>query len=102
MSNDYTNDWEYTIYETCNRNPDSLIIHTNPIVNEFTNSIYINDIIDCDIENNLVECGYVSLFCDVLIGGDSGPFMNTYQKENMNKERIHIGYNEFYKKEEFE
>lgn len=100
MSNDYVVDWEYTLYETCKRNPESLIIHTNSISNEFTNSIYINTIINNELENNLVECGYVSLFCDVLIGGDSGPYMNTYQKENIHKDRLHVGHNEFFKKEE--
>jgi len=62
-----------------------LFIVSNDIGIENENVIPASSIIK-DKENELLKIGYLSTFCDVIIGRASGPFCFTHVKQNLMSE----------------
>lgn len=53
------------------------------------NVIYVSDLVNADFD--LIQSGYISCFCDIIVGKPSGPFCFTHIKENLfNREKTFL------------
>jgi hypothetical protein len=62
--------------------PDKLFYLTAPINSELPENVYLAKDVIGELPCDLVEIGYLSTFCDVIIGRSSGPFMYTQHRPN--------------------
>jgi hypothetical protein len=63
---------------------DELFIFTNKFPTSMSNAFFTDDIIQPRDGSDLNEIAYLSTFCDIIIGRNSGPFLFTNTKENLN------------------
>lgn len=79
---DYYGDMK-SIIETCaKRNPNKLFIATHKFSTQLENIKFTGDILNlntCDLN----EISYISTFCDIIVGRNSGPFCFSMTKENI-------------------
>ncbi len=93
------------ILEISNKFPDTLLILSNkidPLLLDSLNIIYAQDLVDSKVTDNfdMLEQSYISTFCDIILGRNSGPFTFAEVDENRNKTWItmlysHINYDAF-------
>lgn len=73
-------DFDYITNNLSKKYPDILFILTKKTNLQAENIIYTNDIIKLDSDLN--EIGYLSKFCDIMVGRPSGPYCFTMIKDN--------------------
>lgn len=91
--NAYNGNMSDIILPLAKNNPDKMFIITYPFDHDQPNVISTGQINRLN-RKDLNEIGYLSRFCDAVIGRDSGPFCFTHTKENMmnpNKKFISFG-----------
>lgn len=82
----YNQDLSDLIKTLSQKYPNITFIATQKFQTNFNNIIFTDDIIQingCDLN----EIGYLSTFCDLIIGRNSGPFCFSTIKENYNDEK---------------
>lgn len=80
---DYVGDMEPIITNIAEQNPDKIFICTHKFNSNLNNIKFTNDIIDfngCDLN----EISYLSTFCDIIVGRNSGPFCFCTTFDNLN------------------
>lgn len=70
------------IIEFAQANPDLEIICTDEVDTDLENIKYTDQIIGCRDGCDLQEISYLSTYCDVIIGKNSGPFVFCETREN--------------------
>lgn len=83
---EYNGNMDYIINPLAERNPDKIFITTHKISTGLENVIYTEDIIKSD-RCDLNEISYLSKYCDLLVGRNSGPFCYVSTGENLNDTR---------------
>lgn len=81
----YNSDMSEIIEPLSQENPDKTFILTKKFKTDCSNIKFTDDIINsqsCDLN----EISYVSKFCKLIVGRNSGPFCFTVTKENINDE----------------
>lgn len=74
--------------------PNYLFICTHRFDSKNKNIMFTDDIIKDTSGCDLNEISYLSTFCDVIIGKNSGPFVFCMTKENfLNKDKVIISFN---------
>jgi hypothetical protein len=73
------------IYQLAANNPYDIFICTEKFETYLHNVVFTSDIFDIPCDLN--EIAYLSTFCDVIVGKNSGPFMFTHIKPNINNEK---------------
>lgn len=79
----YYGDMEPIITDIANQHPDKIFIATHKFNCKLENIKFTSDIIDfngCDLN----EISYLSTFCDIIIGRNSGPFCFSTTFNNLN------------------
>jgi hypothetical protein len=72
-------------------NQDCLFLITHNINHNKSNIIYVNEI--TKIIPDLLQIGFISTYCDIIIGRASGPYCFTHIKENlMDKNKTFISF----------
>jgi len=86
----------YLIERLANVFPDVIFFITSPIITDCTNVIDANEFTCPNLTSNLNELSYVSTFCDIIIGRNSGPQVFSWTKSNCfsDKTNITFSYNE--------
>jgi hypothetical protein len=79
---DYSGDMSSVIKVLSQKNKDKLFIITHPINVNIDNVIFTNDVINSD-KCDLNEISYISTFCDIIVGRNSGPFCFSSTKQNL-------------------
>jgi len=84
---------EYII-PLASENPHVHFICTNKFPNDLKNILYTEDIIGPTEETDLLEISHLSMYCDVIVGKNSGPyvFCETYSNY-MNSDKTFISFN---------
>ncbi len=80
---EYNGAMEWIINPLAEKNPDIMFITTHKISTNTENVIYAGDIIKSD-RCDLNEIAYLSKFCDLVVGRNSGPFCFASTGENLN------------------
>lgn len=62
-----------------------IFICTEKFETNLHNIIFTQEIFN--LENDLNEIAYLSLYCDIIVGKNSGPFMFTHVEENINNSK---------------
>jgi len=78
---------EYTIKSLARRykNYTFVCTHKFNVEQQYTNIIFTDDIFS-DVKNgDINEIAYISTFCDVIIGKNSGPYIYCHVKENIER-----------------
>lgn len=83
---EYNGNMDYIINPLAERNPDKIFITTHKISTGLENVVYTGDIIKSD-RCDLNEISYLSKYCDLLVGRNSGPFCYVSTGENLNDTR---------------
>jgi hypothetical protein len=78
----FAEDFSDILPDICNLHPDKTFICTKSFNTNIPNLKFTNDIIGIQ-GSDLNEIGYLSRYCDLIIGKHSGPFMFTLTKENL-------------------
>lgn len=78
----YNGDMSDIITDIAKKNRDKTFIATQRFHSEESNVKFTSDIINVQ-GSDLNEISYLSRFCDVIIGKDSGPFCFTHTEENL-------------------
>ena len=78
------------IYNLSQRYKNILFIVSNPTNIKEDNVLHIKELIPYDLENDMYECAYASIYCDVIIGRFSGVSTCTCIKDNMYKNKKFI------------
>jgi hypothetical protein len=79
---DYTGDMSPIIEIIAENNPNKTFIATHPFDCSLDNVVFTSDIIksnQCDLN----EISYLSTFCDIIVGRNSGPFCFASTKNNL-------------------
>ena len=79
---DYTGDMSPVIETLAKDNRNKTFIATHPFECSLNNVVFSNDIIKSDF-CDLNEISYLSTFCDVIVGRNSGPFCFASTKDNL-------------------
>jgi hypothetical protein len=74
--------WDGILYALSDMLNDKLIITTQPMLVKLYNIYSIKEIINSEEEFNLTELAYLSKFCSVLIGRNSGPHVHMQNYDN--------------------
>jgi len=80
---EYNGDMADIIIELAEKHKNKTFITTQRIVHNKTNIVCTEDIIKSDT-SDLNEISYLSTFCDLIIGKNSGPFCFSFNCENIN------------------
>lgn len=83
----YHEDMQPIVNYLANKYPEITFIVTKPVDSPFENVISTEEIIkidDCDLN----EIGYLSTFCDIIVGRNSGPFCFATNKDNVDNPNI--------------
>lgn len=83
---EYNGNMDYIINPLAERNPDKIFITTHKISTGLENVVYTGDIIKSD-RCDLNEISYLSKYCDLFVGRNSGPFCYVSTGENLNDTR---------------
>lgn len=83
---EYNGNMDYIINPLAERNPDKIFITTHKISTSLENVVYTGNIIKSD-RCDLNEISYLSKYCDLLVGRNSGPFCYVSTGENLNDTR---------------
>lgn len=75
--------WDELIYNLSAKYPDYIFLITNPTIISRDNCIQTAQVIGGGLNNNLCENSYISTWCDVIIGNNSGAHTFSYVKENI-------------------
>lgn len=82
------------INEYAGKTPDTDFICTNKFVTNFDNIKFTSDIIKTASDCDLLEISYISKFCDVIIGKNSGPYVFCETYENyMDENKTFVSFN---------
>lgn len=83
----YHGDMQPIINSLAGKYPNITFIVTHRISTDLQNIKYTGDLIDSS-EGDLNEIGYLSTFCDIIIGRNSGPFCFSTNKRNVDNSKI--------------
>ena len=90
----FAGNMEEYIVALAEENPDVHFICTDNISKDVDNIIYTKDIIGDVGETDLLEVSYLSRFCDVIIGKNSGPYVFCETYDNfMDENKTFISFN---------
>lgn len=78
----YNFDTDYFLQKLVNKYKEYNFIVTNYTNIKSNNIIPINDLVD-NKDFNLLECSYISLYCDHIIGRSSGPYTVSLIRDNL-------------------
>lgn len=93
-SQSFASNMEEYIIPLAEENPNVHFICTNNISKQLDNVLYTKDIIGDVEETDLLEISYLSRFCDVIIGKNSGPYVFCETYDNyMDPEKVFISFN---------
>ena len=79
---DYYGDMSFIIDECAKRNENKIFIATHKFNTKLDNIKFTEDILQLD-RCDLNEISYISTFCDIIIGRNSGPFCFSMTKQNI-------------------
>lgn len=90
----FQSDMEEFIIPLAESNPDIDFICTDEIYTDLPNVLYTNQIIRCSDGVDLQEISYLSKFCDVIVGKNSGPFVFCETYDNyMDESKKFVSFN---------
>jgi len=85
-------DMSYLIERLAYAFPDRIFFVTSPVNTPCHNVINANLLTDMTSTSNLNELSYLSTFCDVIIGRNSGPQVFSWTKENCFSDKTNITF----------
>jgi hypothetical protein len=95
----YTGDMKEIIEKEAQKHPDKTFITTKNIDSNIDNIKFTGDIIDSINKCDLNEISYLSTFCNLIIGRNSGPHCFTIVDDNLkNKEKTFYSFSSYDKK----
>lgn len=83
----YYGDMVDIINDLAEKHKDITFICTQKIQTSYSNVVFTEDIIKIS-DNDLNEIGYLSTFCDLIVGRNSGPFCFSTNKDNVNNSNV--------------
>lgn len=88
----FSDNMEVFINNLAINNPKIDFICTSPIATTLDNVFFTNDILK--LQSDLNEISYLSKFCDLIVGKNSGPFIYCLEKENFtNPNKMFVSFN---------
>lgn len=90
----FNSDMQEEIILFARKNTDTDFICTNKISHDLNNIKFVDDIIGFNLDCNLLEISYLSKYCDVIIGKNSGPYVFCETYDNyMNAGKTFVSFN---------
>lgn len=89
-------DMSYLIERLADAYPSIIFFITSPMKRSRSNIVNANDFTDSSLTSNLNELSYLSTFCDIIVGRNSGPQVFSWTKGNClsSKTNVTFSYNE--------
>lgn len=95
----YTGDMKEIIEQEAQKHPDKTFITTKKIDSNIDNIKFTGDIIDSIDKCDLNEISYLSTFCNLIVGRNSGPHCFTIVEDNlMDSDKIVYSFSSYDKK----